>query len=468
MQLELMLLAGALTSAPAVEPPPPMAAPGEPAPPEAVDAPAPDRDREPDAGAQHEPTADAVDDDAPATAGPTAAAASAPVDPPPEPAVAAPAPSPPTSPTPDDDALGRLSLTAFVDVAYIVNSNLPNNHVYRGAYTTPRTNEAALNLAGLWLTHEPDERRPFWLQVGFHAGASADANYAAEPTPGGDSSQFAGVEAFKHVSLANAGVKLRSGTDLGGGVFASPVGIGSLFAKDNWLYTNAWESNWVPYYLMGARIGQELPAGFRVEGWVVNGFQMIGDLNPVPSYMVSAYWSGGDVGVAQHLFFGPEQQAIAARGWLVHSDTQVVWDTERVGVGALFDAGRERSLDPTAPGVAVWTGAQASVRAAVLRRKPLRLDVVARPELWWDSRGRTFGNDGYLVSATGGLAAFGFGRSIAVRLEYRYDWSSDPRGYFYRGGATTPQSPGLAADQHNVVLALVGALDYRLPRMTKR
>lgn len=377
------------------------------------------------------------------------------------------APEHPTDAQDDEDA-GSLQITAFIDAAYIFNSNLPNNHVYRNAYTSPRTNEAALNLIGIWLIRHPDERLPFWVEAGLHAGAAADAVYAGEPTPGGAGSQFAGAEVFKHVSLANAGVKLKSGTDIGGGVFSSPVGIGSMFAIDTWIYTNTWESNWVPYYLMGGRIGQDLPAGLRVEGWVVNGFQMIGDANGAPSYMVSLYWTRNDLSLAQHLFFGPEQARMQPRGWLVHSDTQFVWNTPRVGVAGLWDAGQERSLDSADPGVAVWTGGQATVRVAAVLRERLRLDLVARPEMWWDNRGRTHGNQGFLVSATAGAALWAFNDAIGVRLEYRYDWSSDPRGYFYQRGATNPDAPGLAGDQHNIVLGLVGKFDYRLPRLLQR
>jgi hypothetical protein len=105
--------------------------------------------------------------------------------------------------------------------------------------------------------------------------------------------------------------------------------------------------------------------------------------------------------------------------------------------------------------------------AAVLREK-LRLDFVARPEMWWDNRGRLSGNEGFLVSATGGMALWAFDDAIGLRLEYRYDWTSDPNGYFYRRGATNPAAVGLAGDQHNVILALVGKFDYQLPRLIKR
>jgi hypothetical protein len=367
----------------------------------------------------------------------------------------------------DDPDEGGVQITAFVDVAYIFNSNLPANHIYRGAYTTSRTNEIALNLVGIWLRRDPDERLPFWVHVGLHAGASADAVYGAEPTPGGADSRFSGVDVFKHVSLANAGVKLKSGTDLGGGVFLSPIGFGSMFTKDTWLYTNAWESNATPYYLMGARIGQDLPAGFRVEGWVVNGFQTIGDGNGAPSYMVSLYWARNNLSITEHVFFGPEQARMQPRGWLVHSDTQLVWNTPRVGVAALWDVGQERSLDSSNPGVSVWTGGQASLRVAAVLHDQLRLDFVARPEMWWDNPGRLSGNDGFLVSGTGGMALWAFDDSIGVRLEYRYDWTSDANGYFYRHGATNPDAIGLARDQHNVVLALVGKFDYQLPRLKR-
>lgn len=364
---------------------------------------------------------------------------------------------------PDEEAEGGLRIVGFADLAYIQNFNFPANHVYRNHPTTPRTNEFALNLAGVWLIHDPTDRLPFWVRVGLHAGASADANYAAEPTPGGEDSQFAGAEVFKHISVANTGVEFDSGTDLGAGLFGSPIGIGSMFVWDNWLYTKAWELNWVPYYLMGARLGQNLPAGFRIEAWVVNGFQTIGDANQAPSYMAALYWTRGDVSVGQHVYFGPEQAQLDPRGWLVHSNTQVVWNTDRIGVAALWDVGQEQPLDEPDAETAIWTGGQASLRVAALRRDKLRLDVVARPELWWDRNGRTHGNDGFLVSGTAGLGLYGFSDAVQLRLEYRYDWTSDPNGYFYSGTATNPASTGLASQQHNLIVGVVGVLDRRLP-----
>ncbi|HRI10989.1 MAG TPA: outer membrane beta-barrel protein, partial [Nannocystaceae bacterium] len=349
---------------------------------------------------------------------------------------------------------------AFVDVLYAFNSNLPDNHLFRGHYTAPRTGEPIPNLAGAWILHEPAPGRPYRFELALHVGPAADALVAGEPTPGGAESRYAGPETWKNLSRANAGVRLGRGTDLDAGVFVCPIGFGTFWTRDNWNYTTAWQLNSVPYYLSGGRLTQQLPAGFALQAWVVSGWQTLADVNSVPSYLAGLTWTRGTINAQSLLFAGPESQDIALRAWRVFSNTQVLWDGERVGLGALVDVGRERlTALPGAP-VAFWMDLQALARVRPLRAVP-GWTLTLRGDAFWDRDAFIFGTRGWLAEGTF-TSTLRLWDHIQVRLEYRYDHATDPAGFFFRGAAQSPGAPGLARDQHTALLALAGWFETRV------
>lgn len=379
------------------------------------------------------------------------------------------APHPATEPVPVpgprevDDAVEREPAWiagAFVDVAYILNSNFPGNHVYAGAVTHPRTGEITLNVAAAHLRHEATAAQPWRFQLAFHAGAAVDALYAAEPTPGGDASRFAGAEVWKHVALANGGYRFASGTELDAGLMTAPIGVGGFWSKDNWTFSPALSSNGVPYYLMGVRLHQPIVAGFAAEAWVVNGWQTIADVNRAPSGLVGLHWSGGDTSAAAQVFFGPEQETLAPDTWMVHVDTQVVWDGDPVGVAAVFDVGREGFGDSATQ--RLWMGGGVWVRGRLWEGRRARLALAGRPEAWWDPDGRIYGIPQLLLSGTVG-PALSYRDVLLLRLEYRYDRSVGSDGFFFRGDALV-----LANEQHNVMLALLAKIEHAFARRRPR
>ncbi len=58
-----------------------------------------------------------------------------------------------------------------------------------------------------------------------HAGAGVDALVEFEPVAGGVDGRYAGAEAFKHIGLANAGFRARTGTSVESGLMPAPLGI---------------------------------------------------------------------------------------------------------------------------------------------------------------------------------------------------------------------------------------------------
>lgn len=367
----------------------------------------------------------------------------------------------------------------FVDVAYGFNSNWPDNKVFRGMFTNPRTGELAVNSVGGFIRHQASEAEPWWFELGLHAGAAVDALTENEPIPGGPDGRYAGREVFKHIALANAGLRIRkSKTSLGAGVFEGPTGIGSFWTVTNWNYTTTWESNIVPYYLAGAKIAQELPAGFELSGWLVNGFQSYADLNSVPSGQVGLSWGRGprpvapprsgetEIHAATHVYFGPEGVNLAPQDWLVYWDTWVDWDfDDHFSLAGVWDLAVDR------PGRgedlrSLYTGGALFVRGTVYEGEVAVIDLALRPEASWDRDGRFYGVDQWLIAGTL-TANLQLWNHMLLRAEYRYDYSTAQNGFFYRREFTNDAAIPLARDQHTVFLALTAWWEFWFGRRAK-
>lgn len=299
-------------------------------------------------------------------------------------------PEPSTEPTPVPDPreaaepiepLRTWGVAASVDIAYLLSTNFPRNHVYRGMVPTPRVGEVTPNVVSVSLDHMITPEEPWRVELLLHAGAGVDALIEPEPVPGGADGRYAGAEAFKHIGLANAGVRLKSGTTLEGGLMPAPLGLEWFWPHRNAHQTVSWTANGTPFYLMGAHVEQELPAGFDVFAWVVNGWQTMADLNSAPSYLVGLNWSPREELVAAAMvYFGPDDVDISPEAWRVHGDAFVAWSGERLGLAAVWDAGRERLTTQMGAPVALWTGGGVFARGTVVSRERVVLDLAARPE----------------------------------------------------------------------------------------
>lgn len=405
-------------------------------------------------------------------------AATAPARPKPAPKPARPEPEAETKldldPDPDPDSDRTWQAEIFVDIYYAVNSNEPTNHISRGFVSTPREGEFTPGTVGGFIRHRATDEEPWWIEVGLHAGADVDSLVANEPIAGGDEGRFAGVEVFKHIALANAGVRIRkSKTSIGAGVFESPFGLSSFWSFRNTTYTPMWENEIVPYYFAGGRISQEIKGGLTLSAWVVNGSQTYSDEYQAPSGVGSLSWSPAPrkgmhaLTINSHVLFGPETESIAPEDWYVLWDSTIVWALDdHFSMAAAWDFAIEN------PGRAkaqqnMYTGGGILARGCVLERKFARMDIVLRPDVLLDRDGRFFGVPQWLIAGTAELD-LALWQNLMFRVQYRYDYSTARNGFFYRGTATTDGGPGLARDQHTVFFALVGLWDFWFGRYGQR
>lgn len=352
----------------------------------------------------------------------------------------------------------------FVDTQYVVNSNFPGNHVFRGTPVTARTGEFSPNLLVGYVRKDP-VRSPWMLEVAIQAGAAADAVYAADPVPGGDSGHYSGPETWKHIGRAWGGVRLRSGVELAAGLMPAPTHFGSFWTKDNWHASITWGYSSVPFVLTGLRAFVPLGARAGVNLWLVNGYGTLADANRAPSGLVNLLvrpargWT-----LVQNVYAGPEDVELRVSAWRVLIDSQVVYVGKHWGFAVVGDYGRERLTWLEGQPVAAWANWMMSLRWNVLGGRRARWGMAARPEFFWDHRGRIFGGpvlDRWLVGGTYTNDVDLFG-ALLLRVEYRYDRALGEGGFFYRGDATVASAEGLAARQHSLIFGFVAYIERGL------
>lgn len=352
----------------------------------------------------------------------------------------------------------------FIDTGYTYDHNLPDNHIDRGNFTALRSNEVTVHLAAAYINHLPTDEEPWSFELATQFGTAAAGLIAGEPHAGGDQGPTAGREVWEHVGRANVGARIpSSGTELAVGVFGTPIGVWSLWSKDNWAYSTPWHLNAVPYVLMAGRVTQPIGGKVVTQLWITNGWQTYGDLNRVPSTMIGGTYTPVDnLLLSQWIYFGAEDVDNRPRAWRALSDSYVIYDVDTWALAAVYDIGRERLTALFDEPVALWMGGSVVARGRVWQgqRKRARWDMTGRAELFWDRDGRMFGVSQRMWSAIYGNSWKLFDH-LQVRLEYRYDRSSNPAGYFYRGAAINDGDDGLGQDQHSVFFALVGMFEHR-------
>ena len=94
-------------------------------------------------------------------------------------------------------------------------------------------------------------------------------------------------------------------------------------------------------------------------------------------------------------------------------------------------------------------------------------DMAARPEVYWDRDGRIYGVPNNLLFGATYTNAVRLTENLLLRLEYRYDHSTLPQGYFYRGPAIHDDDPKFARHQHAVFFAVAGVFAHRFGQARK-
>jgi len=308
--------------------------------------------------------------------------------------------------------------TIDVDVNYTYSFNHPIDNTVVGSTALARNNELEISYLGLGGDlHVGNVRARVMLQYGTRATVVPRNDLS--PLRG----QFDLQTAYRYLAETYAGYHFDKlhGINFDVGIFMSYVGSFSYTAFENWGYQPSFTSDNTPWFFNGARLQIFFTDRFKLELWLINGWQSYAKFNQLPGAGYQFQYAPREwVKMVFNGYVGTDTQDHPGRV-RVHSDNTLVMryhnrpTSKGVSRGAFsltFDIGFEEG-----DGVAAFrgTGKEGSCTAAT----PCEQDFVsamAYHRLWfyqnhfaWTVGGGIIHNPGrYLVLVPPGVAATTF------------------------------------------------------------
>lgn len=361
----------------------------------------------------------------------------------------------PTTEGPRSDAPKPLwHYGGFFDLAYALDFNFPENHLFRNRNTTPRVNELDLNMAALYVKKDVSEESRLGMELMVHGGQDAKEFGFGVNAPKVQSSDWLRQFGRANVSyLAPVG----NGLTIQAGLFNSLIGYDSLYAKDNFNYTRPWGGDYTPYLMFGINAAYAFDSRWTGTLFVINEYFHLQHTNNAPSYGGQiAYKPSDSWTVKETIYYGPDQSNTRIQYWRLFSDSILEWKRDPLTIAFEYQIGSEELATPGSPRV-FWMASQLPMHWVI--DGPLSATV--RPELYWDRNGRLTGFEQFIKAITTTLEykfPYRWTNTIA-RLEYRYDESRGAGGGFFKGGQIYPGVVGLTPAQHLLIAALIWTFD---------
>jgi hypothetical protein len=195
-------------------------------------------------------------------------------------------------------AAPSLTVTGFVDVGYIFDSNAPPTGQITAFTAYPLDRAPQINLMSFAATFT-------WggfhlrLQPGY--GTGLDALHAPNP-------QLAPPwSGWRHLMEAYAGyvIPVGHGLTVDAGLFAGPLGYESYIAKDNANVTHSFVIENVPFYQVGVRISYPFTDNLTVRLWYFNGWNAIDQDQGFRSFSLQVAFTTKIFQSSLNTFFGP-------------------------------------------------------------------------------------------------------------------------------------------------------------------
>ncbi len=148
-------------------------------------------------------------------------------------------------------------------------------------------------------------------------------------TPRNDSSPSRGqwdlADAYRYLSEAYGGYHINklNGINIDAGIFMSYVGLCSYYDFENWVYQESYVSANTPFFFNGVRIQIHTSDKFKIEPWIINGWQSYGMFNEQPGLgLQMLYRPNGALSLVSNSYFGADTMAKPGR-LRFHSDNSV-------------------------------------------------------------------------------------------------------------------------------------------------
>jgi hypothetical protein len=179
----------------------------------------------------------------------------------------------------------------LADVNYTYSFARPIDDTVVGSTALFRNNEIALTDIGIGADFQSDDH-------GNYMRGKFLAQYGGRSTvvPRNDLSnlkgQFSLATAYRYLSEAYGGYHFNAlnGINIDFGIFMSYIGLYSYFNAENWSYQPSYTSDNTPWFFNGIRTQIFTSDKFKIEPWIINGWQSYAKFNEMPGLGFSLLW----------------------------------------------------------------------------------------------------------------------------------------------------------------------------------
>jgi hypothetical protein len=170
---------------------------------------------------------------------------------------------------------GPVTFSLYADVYYAYQFHEPSDHTIFPTTTAPRHDEIDVNMAaiGVDLTGLDGPIGRVYLQYGNTVAVDA----GQDPTL--NRGYYLTHSTLDAIQQAAAGwhFHVLHGINFEVGIFPSYIGMESYLPQENWDYTHTFMSDFTPYYFSGSRTQIYFAQDLKLEIWIVNGWQTLGE-----------------------------------------------------------------------------------------------------------------------------------------------------------------------------------------------
>lgn len=213
--------------------------------------------------------------------------------------------------------------SVLVDVNYTYSFNNPNDNTVVGSTALARNNEialSALHFGGDF--YYKGARARFMTQFGTRSTVVPRNDYS--PYRG----QYNLANVYRYLSEAYAGYHFDKmhGINVDVGLFMSYIGLNSFYQAENWEYQASYTSDNTPWFFNGVRVQIFPTKNWKIEPWLINGWQSYGKFNSMPGFggNITYISTNGNLKVLTNNYYGTDAAGIPTRKRF-HSDNSVLY-----------------------------------------------------------------------------------------------------------------------------------------------
>lgn len=301
--------------------------------------------------------------------------------------------------------------TVSVDALNVVDQSEPDFGANYGAFRQGRILIGKDPESGTWSG---------FATLGVQGGSALDVLSAPISEGSRNEKQF--DHFIRHIPRFYAGLSFPKGAKLTLGLQYLPVGVDDDSIHENDFISYSIQQRFLPSYALGASLVYPINDTHTLQAWLINGWQIAGDPNKAPSYILGHQFKKKKFNLNTLVFLGPEQKDARLKAWRGFGEFMFNFNlTDTLQLGGSVDIGFERQVDLLGTPMYNFLTVGSSVSKKILPRWMLAL----RGEIHRNQHGlSTSGIPENLAEIT--LAnSIDLTKNLSLRGEYRYDRSYD-------------------------------------------